>query len=208
MAIHLLCLADDLKDDANLYVGTLTDANFVNDLSGVRDNDTVIIYTHGQYFKCRHGEFKANNKIKWGNAYVSAATAAANTFAANKAKLNRQRRSITIIVHACFTAGTVERSPKQNKNLLTFAGQYCSSLSNGGVRLPSLRVIGYQGATKVGSAGYKANQAEIDSQTPSNKRRRMSRSYDPTSGSKWQVTYVIGNNGVEIELEGESVIWR
>lgn len=206
MAIHILCLASDLTQDAALYAGGLTDAAVVRDFSRVRNGDVVILYTHGGAYRCQHREYKARGDIQWGGAgFVNAATAAANTLAPLGANLDPNLTGVTVVIHACFSAGTVERAPKAANQMDTFAGQFCSALSNGGARLPGLKVIGYQGATKAGSAGFLATQQDLPPI-----QQRATRRTNPNAGDKWQVTYVYDNNtgGVAIQLEGASVTWR
>jgi hypothetical protein len=106
---------------------------------------------------------------------------------------------LSIIVHACFTAGTVERAPKAAKQLNTFAGQLCAALAP---RFRGLAVYGYQGMTKAGRAGFAVGAGAEG--------ERIRRGHaDPHAGAEYQVKYAEGNGGgVVISHQGAAVAWR
>ncbi len=130
------------------------------DLSGVKNKDTVIVYTHGQYTIDKSSNLAtATNRVFWSGKAVSAVTCA--RYLRKKAKLPKDTEYLTLIVHACFSAGTIENPPTQINNANTFAGQLCSSM---GRNFPNINVVGYQGKAKAGLAGFPASAEDGQSQ--------------------------------------------
>jgi hypothetical protein len=198
MTIYVACVCDDLKRDAELYAEAFR-YTYAADFGKVGKGDTAILYAHGQYYLCKHHSApKANNKIVWGG---TALTAEKTASALQKDLALAPAQGITIIVHACFTAGTVEKAPREREQMNTFAGQLCRAMAG---TFPGLVVFGYQGQTKVGTAGY---PLKVD---PKQRRRSRSMGADPNEGHNFAVGYGFsGSSGlVVIKNQGESVVWR
>jgi hypothetical protein len=73
----IVCVSQDLKADVDLFA---SGRGYVKakDFSKIKDNDVAILYTHGQYDTCSHGDYKAYNTISWSDKDINAHTAANN----------------------------------------------------------------------------------------------------------------------------------
>ena len=193
MSTYLLCLADDLSKDADLYQDVIG-ARIISlsDLSNISSDDTLVLYTHGQYTTAGPVPC-ATNKIQWGRAFISADKVCENLFDND---FPTGVSNVTLIVHACFSAGTIEGAPAINTD--TFAGQLCSALK--AFYLPGLRVVGYQGQSKMGKAGFATGTTE-------NAPRLTRRQADPNQGSLWQVIYGGPGDADGHVASGASVRW-
>lgn len=191
MTTLILCISDDLAKDADLYSSQVKAYMIkASQLSKVDSGDTLIIYGHGQYADRGKGTFVATNKVIWGDRALTG-TEVCNTLLSSG--LNKGLVKLTIIAHCCFTGGTKENPPTEVESHHTFAGQLCSAMK---ANFPGLLVIGYQGASKVGKAGFAANA--------STNAPRLSRSQvDPNEGELWQVAF----NEDGLYSTGKSVKW-
>jgi len=196
MTTHILCISDDLAKDVELY--SLQVSAYVikaSDLHKVKSGDTLIIYGHGQYAERGRGNFVATNKVIWG-ARALTGTQVCDELLEND--LDTGLFNLTIIAHCCFTAGTKENPPTEIQSQHTFAGQLCSALK--AFYYPGLRVIGYQGASKMGKAGFAA-----DASAPA---PRLSRSQaDPNKGELWQMVYGGEGDRETLLAKGSSAKW-
>jgi hypothetical protein len=169
----LVCLADDLSKDAELYAEG-NRLSVETECSSVKCGDLLVLYTHGQY----DASNSATRKIKWFDSYKNAEKVA-DRLVDNDMNL-KNVDNITLIVHACFSAGTRESPPTDSTN--TFAGQLCSFLSDS---IPGLTVIGLVGMTKAGRAGFMLN-AGVEGRLPRS---------DPQAMDLWSVTYQTNIHG-------------
>lgn len=202
MGSFIILLSPD-KGIAEGAVGLagLRDAKAVTDLSAVANEDTVILYTHGVHSGGRPPI--AENQIEFGSERLGATDAAERLIAGFG--LKKGLHNLTIIVHACFSAGTVESPPPDASKLDTFAGALCSALKNLG--FDGIQVIGYQGATKGGIAGMSVAVADGTDEQPSVRNTRNSKS--PFDGSNFEVRYTANDSGTaEIQSQGGSVVWN
>ncbi len=187
MGNYLLCLSDDLAKDVDLYKDV---ANAwvikLDQVKDLKDGDSLILYTHGQYTTAG-GTARATNKIQWFDRMLSASDVCYRLIDAD---FPVGKRNLTVVVHACFSAGTVEAPPVLNDQ--TFAGQLCSALKS--YFLPGLSVIGYQGQTKVGKGGFAAGETK-------NAPRSSRSQADPNSGELWQAAYG-GSGGHDGDADG------
>lgn len=136
----------------------------------------------------------ATNEIAWDDVHINAETTTDRLFALG---LEVGIRNLTIIVHACFSAGTVERPPTAARNTQTFAGQLCSDMKR--YYYPGLRVIGYQGQTKVGHAGVPVGRR------PSLRGTRSTPSI--YKAEFWQVVYGGAGDRDGFAEQGARVTW-
>lgn len=200
MTINLIVGSDDLRKDARIYAD-VAGYTLVRTLANIGNGDTVIFYTHGVYRINAHGQPEARNEIEWMNIVVTAANAAPLLM-----QILPDRNNLTLIVHACYSAGTVESRPTAANRLTTFAGVLCRDLGAavtvaGVRRFQGVSVTGYVGATKIGYAGFNALN-------PVNTKRKRGRP-DPNNGETFKVDYAFDqvNNLVFIRNQGTSVRW-
>jgi hypothetical protein len=197
MPTYLICLSDDLEADAGRHAPNIG-ASVVKNFKDLQDHDVIILYTHGVYHRGPGDVPIASNQIEWNGRHLGADDVMQQMI---RLGFPVPSRGVTVIVHACFSAGTVEQPPSAVNNTQTFAGQLCSALK--ALYVPGLRVIGYQGQTKVGMAGVRVGEQ------PSLRSSRNTRS--PYDGSYWQVVYG-GNGGHDGDFDGvaatgASVTW-
>lgn len=196
MATHILCISADLAKDADLYSSQVKAYVIsASELHKVKSGDTLIIYGHGQYAEHGQGGFVATNKVIWGKRALDGSQVCD---ALLDSDLDTGLVNLTIIAHCCFTAGTKENPPTEVESQHTFAGQLCSALK--AFYFPGLRVIGYQGASKTGKAGFAANAT---ANAP-----RLSRSQaDPNQGELWQMVYGGEGDRETFLAKGSSAKW-
>ncbi|WP_205408985.1 hypothetical protein [Acidiphilium sp. JA12-A1] len=177
MSTYIICITDDLAGDVKLYSSHIN-AMIINEagLSTLQDNDTLVIYGHGEWSNVG-GIARATNKIIWGTKAINGTKTCDKLI---ESDFPVGRTNITIVVHCCFSAGTIENPPTQVESQSTFAGQLCSALK--AYYFPGLRVIGYQGQTKAGKAGFAAGQT-------ANAPRVLRGQQDPNLADLWALTY-------------------
>jgi hypothetical protein len=180
----VLCVEEDLEDDADIYAD-LKRFELVEDCSDLKNGDVLILYTHGQY----NTALKATNRISWNRKWVQAADAALNLIGAGL----RNLKNITLVVHACFSAGTRENPPAdEGEGLNTFAGQLCSALAR---KNRGIKVIGLVGKSKSGRAGFKTNAGD----EPVLTRRAKAATVDKHTMDQWEVVYQANKHG-EVQI--------
>ncbi|CAH0355536.1 hypothetical protein [Aquabacterium sp. CECT 9606] len=198
---HVIALSKDVKANAEIYA-TTQGADLVTNytLEKVQDNDTIILYTHGYYDDDKDGMPFSTKCIIWETKAGKKDLDAADTAVALQNELNLKRVSnLTVVVHACFSAGTVEERQKL-RPLNTFAGQLCGNLAP---YFPGVRVLGYQGQMKAGFAGYGVKEAVGI--------RRLTRSSnDVNKGEDWHAEYAFDSkdNLVIVSNQGKNVVFN
>jgi hypothetical protein len=185
---YVVCVSDDLHKDAELYAGghALTK---VNDFSKAASGDLLVLYAHGQY----NADGSAANTIIWGKEALTPVQTAERL----TDNLHLNVGGIKLLVHACFTAGSIEKPPPKASAFNTFAGQLCSALKG---KIRGLTVIGLVGETKAGRAGFNIGAgAETQRITRATK--------DLHARELWEVQYQLNENGdVVIVRVGEQAM--
>jgi hypothetical protein len=200
MATFIICGCDDLENDVELYANGIR-ATIVDEFSTLRAGDTAILYTHGQYYNHRQGPRTlptANNMVLWGDDALTAAEMRDKLIDDEDLDLPNGVSNITLIVHACFTAGTVENPPATATRDTVFAGQLCAALKE--YYYPGLRVIGYRGQSKAGRAGFRVG-------APPETRRILRGHVDGNAGGSWQVEFGGDGDRDGFLSQGNSVTW-
>lgn len=199
MATTLVCGTDDLKKDAELYANG-NHIGMVKDLSKLKEGDTAILYTHGVWDQIQ-GKATATNRVMWKVGKKEKeldALGMRDELIYGKLKLPGDLKNLTLIVHACFSSGTVENPPASTARDSVFAGQLCAALKE--FHFPGLRVIGYQGQSKTGRAGFSVDHGIETSRT-------SRRQEDSHKGEFWTVTFGGAGDSNGFLHQGKNVVW-
>jgi len=156
-----------------------------SDFSGLEAGGTGILYTHGRYREVKDGVYEASKEIiiVWKTIHENFKADEFAVFLKDSMHFP-QLMNLTLIIHACFSAGAVEKMPTP---LDTFASELCVALKD----YDGLKVIGYAGRTSEHNAGAPVN---FD---PPNQRIRSTRTkaqVNPYAHENFEVAYAFDKN--------------